>query len=340
MDLLKRITFIVFVLFILFLFVWAFFLPKKEATETVSEVLRTQKEKLDLFFQGVTFQENSNGVKYWELTAKTSSMNRDTGVADLKESRGTFFDNGKPALKFIAPRAIWDMNKQEIELFDPLGYDVKSQGNINRFLRAYKQKNGPSVFQLPTLFKKRGEGYLFKAQNLTWKLSTKKILCKEGIWLTKGEVTGIARELSADVALEKVILSGSPKIFISNHGLATIEAERFEVDSLHDIITAKDGVILTTDDIQLKANEAKYLQKYHLLQLKGGIVIEYKKALATASLANYHMDRQLIELTENTRLTRGESVLQGEKVLISLTDKQFRVVGKTKTIIPEKELLK
>lgn len=340
MNLIKRIASVIFIVLILMLFVWALYLPKKEATETVSEVLKTQKERLDLYFQGVTFQETVNGIKYWELKAKTSSMNRDTGIANLNSARGTFFESGKPALKFIAPKAVWDMNKKEIELIDPLGYDVKSERNINKFLRAYKSKKGYSIFRLPALFKKRGEGYLFKAQNLNWKLSTKKILCSEGIWLTKGEVTGIARELSADVALEKVVLSGSPKIFINNQDITTIEAERFEVDSLQDIISAKNNVTLSTDDIHLVADDVKYLQKYRLLQLKGNIRINYKGAHATSNLANYHMDRQIIEMTEDPSLKQAGSILKGEKIIVSLKDKQFRVIGKTKTIIPEKELTK
>lgn len=340
MDLIKRTLFLGFVLFILFLFIWALFLPKKEATETISDVLKEQKQKLDLYFQGVTFQESSNGTKYWELTAKTSSLNRDTGIANLKTARGTFFENGRPALKFIAPQAVWDMDKKIIDLIEPIGYDIKSEKNLNRFLRSLSQKNGPSVFNLPSRFKQRGEGYFFKAHNLNWKLETKKIICREGIWMTKGEVSGVAQELSADVALEKVILSGSPRIFIENQGLTTIEAERFEVDSPQDIISAKDRVTLRADDIELKADSVKYLQRFKLLQLSGNIRVSYKKARATSQIANYYLDRQVIELTQDPRLSQDGSYLTGEKVLVSLADKRFRVIGKTKTIIPEKELNK
>jgi len=337
MEIIKRIGFFVFVVFILFLFIWALYLPKKEATQTIKKTLEEQKQRLDLFFQGVTFQEAVGSVKYWEIKAKSSSLNKDTGVVTLKDSQGTFFKSGRPVLKFISPQAVWNMNKKEIHLKDAVGYDVKSEEGVQKFL-AEAQKYQTSVFTLPVRYRGAGEGYFFMAKNLSWKLADQKLLCRGGIWLNKGDIFGQGRELTADVGLEKVKLRGDPRIILSNQYLTTIEAREFQVDSVKDILSAEGGVTLRSSDVKITAARIIFKQRLNLIEIFKAVNITYRDILATGDKALYDMKKEMIDLLHNTRLKRGKNTLTGDKIAVSLKDKTFKISGRTKAVITEEEL--
>lgn len=308
MEFLKRLGFLAFVLFILFLFVWALYLPKEEIADTITRTLEQQRERLDLFFQGVTFQESSNGVKYWEIQARSSSLNNTTGLATLEEATGYFYESGRPALKFISPRAYWQMKQKEIYLENPLGYDVKSEGHIREFLSEIKDKD-VSVFSLPARYRTSGEGTLFKAKKLSWKMINKKLLCEGGIWLNKGEITGTGDTLQADVGLKKVLLYGHPRIVIMNEYPTQIVADEFEVDTPSDTVLARRRVEMQSGQIKVTADKAVYDQR-----------------------------AQTVTLTENTRIYRRGSWLSGNTIVFSVKDKTFKVQGKTRVVIPEEEI--
>ena len=308
MEFLKRLGFAAFVLFILFLFIWALYLPKEEIADTISRILKQQRDRLDLFFQGVTFQESSGGVKYWEIKARSSSVNNTTGLATLEEATGYFYESGRPALKFLSPRAFWQMSQKEIYLENPLGYDVKSEGRIREFLSEIKDKD-VSVFSLPARYRTAGEGTLFKAKKLSWKLTNKKLLCEGGIWLNKGEITGTGDTLQADVGLKNVLLYGHPRVVIMNEYPTQIVAEEFEFDSPSDTVLARGQVLMQSGQIKVYADRAVYDQR-----------------------------AQTVTLTGNTRIDRQGSHLSGKTIVFSVKDKTFKVQGQTRVVIPEEEI--
>jgi len=336
MGFLKGLAFFIVVIFILFLFIWALYLPKTEITTTISKTLEEQKSRLDLYFQGVTFQESQGGKKYWEIKAKTSSLNKTTGIATLTETRGTFFRSGKPVLKFISPYVTWDMTGKEIFLKEPIGYDLKAERKVQALL---KETKNVSSFILPARALKKGEGYFFRAKNLNWKLQTEKIVCTNGIYLKKGEISGFADKLEADVALEKVNLSGNPcTMNIANQSLATLEARNFTVDSLKDELYATNGIILMANGLKLTSRDLIYKQKDDTIYFEPNVKVLYHDAQAESVSASYNIKNREIVLENNAKLLRKGSQLTGDKVIISLKDQTFRILGKTKIIIPEEEI--
>ena len=336
MNFLKGLIFFVFVIFILFLFIWALYLPKSDITANLGKTLEEQRARLDLYFQGVTFQESEGGRKYWEIKAKTSSLNKTTGIATLTETRGTFFRSGKPVLKFISPYVTWDMVKKEIFLKEPIGYDLKAERKVRALI---KETKNVSSFILPARALKKGEGYFFRAKNLNWELKTEKIICSNGIYLKKGEISGFADKLEADVALEKVNISGNPcTMNITNQSLATLEARNFTVDSLKDELSASGGIKLLANSLKLLSRDLIYKQKDDTIYFKSDVQVVYHDAQAFSDVASYNIKTREITLGNNARLLRRGSQLTGDKVIISLNDGTFKVVGKTKIVIPEEEI--
>ncbi len=128
MDRRKYILTAIFVIVLIGFFVWAL-LPKDNFSDKISETLKKDKQKADVVFKDATFSEVYDGVKYWELIAKTAVINQSLGMANLSVVDGLFFDKGHPTIKFLAPSAIWQINKNDILLNDPIGYDVKFENS-------------------------------------------------------------------------------------------------------------------------------------------------------------------------------------------------------------------
>jgi lipopolysaccharide transport protein LptA len=337
MDFLKRSGVLIFILFVIGLFYWALYVPKEDATKTIQTTLEKQKKRLDLYFKEVTFQESEGAVKYWEIKAKTSSLNKDTGVAELKEAHGTFFDQGRPTLRFVTPFAIWNMKNKEIQMTDVLGYDIRSELGVQRFL-AEARNQDVSTFSLPARYRGRGSGYFFKAKELEWKLARQKLVCGGGIWLVKGDLIGTGKELEADVAMQKVRLTGEPNVTINGHRPVNVKAREFQVDSPADIITALGEVLITSDEMVIKTDKVDYLQTKGLINIPGSVAITYKDTQAKSNRAVYDLTRQKIEMTDHTKLVRGKSTLSGQRILVSLKDNSFKIIGDTKVVIPQTEL--
>lgn len=336
MEFIKKLIFFSFSLFILILFVWALYIPKQDIKDTISQTLEEQKGRLDLFYKGVTFQETSNGVKYWEIKAKTSSVNNDLGIATLESTEGTFFSRGKPTLKFIAPKAVWQINKKEIFLYKPTGFDANA--DKKHIASIYTNHKAPSYFELPARYAGNGRGFFFKAENLSWSIKDKKIVCDNGIWLKKGEISGLAKILQADVGLEKVMISGDPKVYLTNDVIALLEAKKFEIDNPTNRLTAKDNVKLTANNIVVKTKIATYEQETNLVKLSGGVSALYKNYKSWSKIASYDIKKQLMTLSDKAVLKRGSSILSGNSVIINIKSKTFSVKGKSKIVVPEKEL--
>ncbi|OGC04217.1 hypothetical protein A2276_06395 [candidate division WOR-1 bacterium RIFOXYA12_FULL_43_27] len=302
MELLKKISFFVFTIFIFVLFAWALFIPKEEITKKITEAAKKQNTISDLSFRGVTVQEVVEGIKYWEIKAKTSELNQGSNLAILREAEGTFFEKGSPTLKFISPEIVWKIDKKEIEIKSPFGFDPGSEAKVRSILKD-PQKN---IFFLPAA---NGKGSYFRAEKLDWKLKDKKISCDGNIWIKRGKIIGKAENLKSDVTLSKVLLGGNPFIMTSSDNPATIEAMFFEVDNKNDLIVARGDVTITSNDRK-----------------------------ATGELGTYHIKKDTISLSGNTRLEEKGNSLTGEKIVYLVKKNSFTISGKSRAVISEEKL--
>jgi lipopolysaccharide export system protein LptA len=333
-----RIILIAFAIFILGIFLWALYSPKEDVSERIQRTLKEQEKIADLAFKEVTFEEVVAGVKYWQLKSKDATVNKSTGIATLKNANGTFFKKGKAVLRFRSPAALWDMKNKEILLDKPLGYDVNLERKISSLLKTL-EKTSMSIFNLPKLYKK-GQGYWFQANNLSWKLDDQKLVCIGKIVLNKGEVTGFAEKLEGDVGLERITLQGNPRIVIKpdNSSPITLEATVFEVISEKDIIVARGNPRISWEDARVNARSLEYLQRANELKLGGNVRVKYKEINAAGDSASYLTELGKIILEGNSQAQQGDNRLSGEKVSVSLKDKKISVLGRGKVIIPEEEL--
>jgi lipopolysaccharide export system protein LptA len=331
---------LLFVLFTLWVFYWALFYPKEDPVNRFSQTLKEQEKKADLSFVDVSFEEVSAGVKYWQLNAKFAKVNKSAAIAALKESTGTFFKNGKAVLRFNSPAAIWDMKKKEIYLDHPLGYDISLERKIASLVKSLKNPN-ISIFSLPKIYKK-GAGYWFQANNLSWRLADQKLLCSGKIILNKGEVTGYAEKLEGDVALEKIRLQGNPTLVVNPDKSypVTLEASIFEVISSQNVILARKNPRIRWGEALIYADDLKYLQASEILELTGKVRIFYKDIFAQGETAKYLTSQDKIIVEGKAYAEQGENKLSGNSVSVSLKDKKISVLGKGKVIIPEKEFKK
>lgn len=340
MKILYRIILIVFITFLFGIFYWALYAPKEDVSERIYKTLSEQEKRADLSFKDVTFEEVVAGVMYWQLKAKSAMVNKSTQIATLKESKGTFFEKGKAVLRFISPAALWDMKKKQILLDKPLGYDISLENKISALLKTLKRTRF-STFNLPRINKKE-RGYWFQANNLSWELARKKLLCTGGIVLNKGEVTGYSQKLEGDVALEMVFLEGDPRIVISPNGISpiSIEAEVFEVASRQDTIFARGKPKIFWEKAIVSANKIKYRQRDEVLELTDNVKIEYNDIQAWGKAATYLTKTGVIILEGDARAQQDTNKLRGEKVSVSLKENKISVLGKGKIIITEEELQK
>lgn len=331
----KNLLFFMLFAFLAGVFYWAIFVPKETVSRRIYDTLKKQEKQADLFFKKVSFEEISNGIKYWKLSAATATVNKQGGLATLQNAQGTFFDKGKGALNFRSPAAMWDIKKKEIYLDKPLGYDAGSESKIAKL--ALKNKDARSIFNLTGL-----SSYWFQANNLSWKLSDQRLLCTGGILLNKQEVTAYSDVLESDVGLKNVSLSGNPRVLVSTGKSApiTIEARSFEISSPEDLLTAKGNPKVFWNEARIDAEEAFYFQREKKIVFKGKVNLNYSDIQAAGDLASYQIHSQQVLLEGNARAKQGENQLSGKKVLVSLKDKKISLQGKSRVVITEEELKK
>lgn len=322
-----------FLIFIAWIFYWALFAPKKDVSQIIYETLKEQEKRADLSFKKVTFEEVSAGEKFWQLEADTAVMNKNAGVATLKDTDGTFYKKGKAVLLFRSPAALWDMKKKEIYLDKPLGYDAAYQRQILSLLRTLRAQP-LSIFNLPREYRK-GLGYWFQAKNLSWKLADQQLLCTGGILLNKGEITANAQTLKGDVEFNKVVLEGSPRVVIADNFPITFEATAFEIESPKDLLTANGNPTITWREAKVISDNARYSQVNKKLELAGNVKIYYKDISAWGDSADYFTGEQKIILTGNAHAVQGENNLSSDKVVVSLRDQKISLAGRSKVIITQ-----
>ncbi|MBU0502424.1 MAG: LptA/OstA family protein [bacterium] len=337
MKLSYRIILIISFLFIGSIFFWAIFSPKEDISTRINQTIKEQEKVADLSFKDVTFEEIVTGIKYWQLQANSAMINKSTEVATLKTVKGTFFEKGQAALKFISPAALWDMKKKEIFLDTALGYDVKLENKINSIL----DQPGKLVLSIFNLTKD-SSSYWFQAKNLSWKLATKKLLCSGGIVLNKGEITSHAEKLESDVGLKRIKLEGKPRVIISPQTLSpiTIEAKSFEVLNKENTITAQGSPKITWNTATIFADQITYYQETSTLKLAGRVRIDYNDIKAWGNTANYQTETEKIILKGAATAKQGENKLSGEEVMVELAGKKISVIGSGKIVISEEELQK
>lgn len=170
--------------------------PREDLVATLTRRLEKEKARPDLYFKGITLAEVVSGVKYWELKAQTSRVNKSTGLTLLMKVEGTFFEQNLPRLGIVAPQAVWNMERREIMLNEAFGYSLE-------FARPDLAHPG-----------KAKNSYWFLARNLNWKLKDKRLTCRDGITLTRGGINVTAKNFEADVGLQKVELTGKPRVTI------------------------------------------------------------------------------------------------------------------------------
>lgn len=339
MDRLKSLITVLLASIIVGFFIWAV-LPRDDFNKNISEQLKDEKFKADVIFKEATLAEIYDGIKYWELVARSSSINKSIGVAKLSSVNGLFYDKGRPTIKFLAPSAIWYINKNEIYLNDPIGYDIKSENVINEELKKVKDLSQlNSVFHLPDRRTKGLDGYWFQAKNLNWKLSTKKLLCTGAISLTKGNAIISADRLEGDVGLEKVLLTGNPSAEITSNGEKIVtSAKEFLVDSRSDIIVADRDVKISRGASQITASRSVYDQKDDIAQLAGDVNIADNQIIAFAKSANYDVKNAKIVLIGKAKAKRAENEVYGDKMTILIGRNKILVEGRTKVRVKESEL--
>jgi lipopolysaccharide transport protein LptA len=264
-------------------------------------------------------------------------LNKDTQISSLESVNGVFFDKGRPTIKFIAPQAHWYMAKKEIHIKEAIGFDEKSEGRLEE-LKARAAKNNNSTFNLPIRQKERGQGYFFSAKNLSWSLKDRKLTCRGGIWLTKGDISGSGKELIGDVGLENVILRGDPKIFVTNDEIITIEAREFFVNSISDTLKAVGGVSMNSENVMILSDEILFRQREHVMELAGKVSVSYHDIRAISEKAYYDLTQQIVYLSGNAKLLQGKSRISGDEVIVSIKEKTFKVKGRSKAIISEEEV--
>ncbi len=229
------------------------------------------------------------------------------------------------------------MTKKEIHLINPIGYDAKADEKKLSLIFPENRK-GKSYFEFPSRYKGNGEGFFFTAQNLSWNLADQQVVCNDGIWLKKGAISGFSQKLQADVALEKVKISGHPKIQVSDTIPTVLEAVDFEVDNPKNILTARNDVVLTANQIKIETKTATYEQSRDLIKLGDRVSASYRQFKALSDFAVYNLKSQMISLTGKPKLLRGSSMLVGDEVSVNIKKKSFSVKGQSKITIPEKEL--
>lgn len=333
-----RVILIISLVFVIGFFSWVIFAPKEEISDRIYKTLKEQDQRADLAFKDVTFEEVVAGVKYWQLKAESASVNNATQIATLKNAHGTFFKKGQAVLRFRSPAALWDMKDKEILLDNPIGYDVKLDRKIASLLKTLNRSRF-SVFNLPKTYKK-SLGYWFQANNLSWRMSDQKLLCTGGILINKGEVTGYGQRLESDVALERILLQGNPKIRIDPNKTApiTLEAKVFEVISAQDVIQAKGKPKILWKEAVVTSNDLKYLQGEGVLKLSGQVQINYDDIQAQGDSADYLTLEQKISIVGQASAAQEDNKLTGEKVQVSLKNKKISVIGKGRVVITEEEL--
>jgi lipopolysaccharide export system protein LptA len=342
--LLKKTTAWIFIIAVAALFSWAIFSPKGDIKVKIHETLERQKEQADLKFVDVTFTETLGGIKYWELVAKTATINKDKNAADLVEVLGTFYQNNVPVLKFSSPTVYWDMANKEIQIADPLGFDQTAE----RYLVLIKILLGAStdpqsIYRSARNFSGRIKGTWFRASQLNWNLQSKKLFSDRGLVLNKEEITVYAQKIEGAVALTGLTLSGNATALLlprdrTSDKITRLTADRFVFNSRQNQISAQDHVLVRSYDTSIASRQANYALSSGEITFSHAVTLTHKDIRATCNLAVYNPVQETVTLSQRATAKRGKNEIGGETIKIDLANGRIHVSGRTKITIDEEEL--
>lgn len=305
MKMLKPALLAVAAILIFWIFYWAMFIPKETVTDKISQKLEEQKQRSDFQMKGVVFSEISNGIKYWEIKAITSQINRTTGVASLNDIKGYFYNRGKKSVDFIAPRVFWDMANKRIKIEAPVGYD---------------------------------RNYKFETAELNWALDTKTLSTETEIRLESGKLSITARGMNADAGLEKMVLRGGPKAVVrQSQGDLKIEAEEFELNGSSGSFSANGDASVSSAGMTMSCRKIVYDKDRNILRAYGNVTMVFKDISAVAGIAEYFVGSGTVIMSGSARAARGGSELQGEKLKIDLKNNKMSLEGRSRVVVDEEE---
>lgn len=117
-------------------------------------------------------------------------------------------------------------------------------------------------------------------------------------------------------------------------------ADRIEVQDHADRVIISGNVIVTQAGMNLNADRMTiaYTQaggtQVNRIDATGGVVVKRDDQTARGDIAVYDLDRKLITMLGNVRLTQGSNVLNGGRLMIDLTSGRATVDGEGGTSGP------
>ena len=227
---------------------------------------------------------------------------------------------------------------------NPLGYDLVTEKDLKALQKLIGRQTKPkAIFNAAEKISGKISGAWFKANQLNWKLKTKKLFCDSGIVFNRSNMTIYANNLAGDVALNTLSLTGDPTALLimkDNDTVpqtTTVKANEFSINSKENRISAVDQVRVTAQDSKITAQRAHYAGNSDKLILSGRVKVMHKDILAHCQQASFFPASETIVLEKRAWAIRGQNEVHGEKITINLKDAKISVAGKTKTVISDEE---
>ncbi len=299
----RTISFIIMVSFISGIFFWAVFAPKEDVSLKIERQLEEQKKRSDLYIKGVTFSEIVRGVKYWEIKALTSQVNKDKGMAELKDVNGTFFKRNIPSMKFISPRVDWDMNKKEIVIDDIIGFEKDMK---------------------------------FKAPRVRWSLDSQRISSEGEVFFEQSGSRLRADILNADAGLDTIEFSGKAGATVSSSGRTIdVKADRFLVDGRSGTVMASGTASARSGELSILSGVISFDKRSYSIGASKNVRIKFRDTGASAENATYNTRTETVTLSGNAKAEKEDSKLSGNTLKLDLRNNKMSVEGRSKVFIDD-----
>jgi lipopolysaccharide export system protein LptA len=293
-------------LLVAWLFYWAIFVPKESLTGRISRELERQSSKLDLFMKGVVFSEIVEGVKFWEIKARTSQINKDTGKALLRDIDGMFFSNGDPSLRFTAPSVVWDMKSRQIKIDSPRGFD----GNYN-----------------------------FTVPDLTWSLSRDSFWTEGPVVFVSGQGTIKGRGLSGSPGRSGVTIKGRPVAsFSKGKSVLRLQADAFSLDGMKGNLKASGGCQASMDALSVTAKEMEYFKAKSEVVVRGNVKVSYLDINASADTAVFATGGSAVTLSGKASAERLGSRMSAGRLKIDMKNNRIIMEERPEVFVKEEDL--
>ena len=127
---------------------------------------------------------DEQGRRQWELYAESVTVDSTAGTAALTSVRGTYFQEGQPAISFTAPRGTFFINTRNVTL----------SGRVHA---------------------RAASGYVLEADVVQWFAKTAQVEASGSVVLHQSGMTVHADRLTADVALKRTRLQGHIRVTVA-----------------------------------------------------------------------------------------------------------------------------